>query len=144
MPSLKLSCVLVVAIAGVAPAADHREAPLIREDLTADIADVYAFLNPDDPDRLVLAMTVNPGYSGQKFISSVLPKIREIRDRIDTVNPTCDLEVDGGVNEATGPQVVNAGANVLVAATAIFKHPDGISAGIQILRHQSDPQTTLV
>ncbi len=93
---------------------------------------------------MVLAMTVNPGFSGQKFISSVLPKVREIRDRIDAGNSECDLEVDGGVNETTGPQAVDAGANVLVAATAIFKHPDGISACIQTLRHRSDPQTARV
>ena len=90
---------------------------------------------------MVLAMTVNPGFSGQKFIPSVLHKVREIRDRIDAGNSACDLEVDGGVNETTGPRSVDAGANVLVAATAIFKHPDGIRTGIQTLRHRSDPQS---
>lgn len=62
MTFLKLSCAITAAaaLAGTALAADHREAPLIREDGTADIADVYAFLSPDDPDRLVLVMTVNP------------------------------------------------------------------------------------
>ena len=80
-------------------------------------------------------------FSGQKFIPSVLHKVREIRDRIDAGNSACDLEVDGGVNETTGPRSVDAGANVLVAATAIFKPPDGIRTGIQTLRHRSDPQS---
>ena len=87
----------------------------------------------DDLD-LVLVMSVNPGFSGQRFIESVLPKIRGIRDTITDRGIACDLEVDGGVNADTTPAVVAAGVNVLVAATAVFKHPDGIAEGIRTLR----------
>ncbi len=83
---------------------------------------------------LVLVMSVNPGFSGQRFIESVLPKIREIRDTITDREITCDLEVDGGVNADTAPAAVTAGVNILVAATAVFKHPDGVAEGIRILR----------
>ena len=95
----------------------------------------------DDLD-LILVMTVNPGFSGQKFIAATLPKMREIRDRINDRNLLCDLEVDGGINVETGPHAVIAGANVLVAATAIFRHPDGIAAGLQDLRHQTENPVT--
>jgi ribulose-phosphate 3-epimerase len=93
---------------------------------------------------LILVMTVNPGFSGQSFIESTLPKIRDIRDAITGYNLLCDLEVDGGINADTGQKAVMAGANVLVAATAIFKHPDGIAAGLQILRNQADSNTVSV
>ena len=93
---------------------------------------------------LVLAMTVNPGFSGQIFIPGVLPKVREIRQRIAAMGTTCDLEVDGGITETTGPLAAEAGANVLVAATAIFKHRDGIAAGIKALRDSSDQPGSLV
>ena len=83
---------------------------------------------------LVLVMSVNPGFSGQRFIESVLPKIRRIRDSMADREITCDLEVDGGVHAETAPAAVSAGANILVAATAVFKHPDGIAEGIRILR----------
>ncbi len=87
----------------------------------------------DDLD-LVLIMSVNPGFSGQRFIESVLPKIRQIRDTIAEREITCDLEVDGGVNGDTAPAAVSAGVNVLVAATAVFKHPEGIVEGVRSLR----------
>ncbi len=87
----------------------------------------------DDLD-LVLVMSVNPGFSGQRFIESVLPKIRRVRETISDRGIDCDLEVDGGVNADTAPAAVSAGVNVLVAATAVFKHPDGIAEGIRTLR----------
>ncbi len=83
---------------------------------------------------LALVMSVNPGFSGQRFIASALPKIREIRKTLSDREIACDLEVDGGVNADTAPDVVSAGANVLVAATAVFKHPDGAAEGIRTLR----------
>ena len=83
---------------------------------------------------LVLVMSVNPGFSGQQFIPSVLPKIREIRKTLTDREIACDLEVDGGVNADTAPAAASAGANVLVAATAVFKHPDGAAEGIRTLR----------
>jgi ribulose-phosphate 3-epimerase len=78
---------------------------------------------------LVLVMTVNPGFAGQKFIESTLPKIRRIRELIDTVNPDCELEVDGGIDASTAPRAVSAGARVLVAGSAVFGAADGVAAG---------------
>ena len=83
---------------------------------------------------LVLVMSVNPGFSGQRFIDSVLPKIRQVRGTITDRGLECDLEVDGGVNADTAPGAVSAGVNILVAATAVFKHPDGVADGIRMLR----------
>ena len=82
---------------------------------------------------LVLAMTVNPGFSGQKFLPEVLPKIRSLRRELDRVNPRALIEVDGGITADTLPQAAEAGAQVFVAATAVFKYPAGIAAGMQAL-----------
>src|SRR5207245_8237984 len=68
----------------------------------------------------VLVMTVNPGFGHQHFLQSTLPKIRQVSQMIEQINPECDLEVDGGIDEATAPSVVLAGANVLVAGTSVF------------------------
>lgn len=73
---------------------------------------------------LVLVMTVNPGYGGQRFIDSTLPKIRQVREMIEQVRPSIELEVDGGVDADTAGRAVDAGADVLVAGTAIFGEPD--------------------
>ncbi len=77
---------------------------------------------------LVLVMTVNPGFGGQKFIDRTLPKLRRVREILDSVNPTCELEVDGGIDAITAERVVSAGARVLVAGSAVFGAPDGITA----------------
>lgn len=69
---------------------------------------------------LVLVMTVNPGFGGQSFITSQLPKIRELRRRIDALGKPIDLQVDGGINVETARIAADAGANVLVAGTATF------------------------
>ncbi len=82
---------------------------------------------------LVLAMTVNPGFGGQKFIKGTLPKIRKLRQMIDEVNPACELEVDGGIDAETLPAVVAAGARVLVAGSAVFGTPEGITESIRKL-----------
>jgi ribulose-phosphate 3-epimerase len=73
----------------------------------------------DDID-LVLVMTVNPGFGGQSFIRSQLDKIRAIRKMIDASGRQIDLQVDGGINAETAPEVVAAGADVLVAGSAVF------------------------
>jgi ribulose-phosphate 3-epimerase len=73
---------------------------------------------------LVLLMTVNPGFGGQSFIRNVLPKIRELRRRIDERGLNVDIEVDGGVNSATIFEVAAAGADVFVAGSAVFGAPD--------------------
>lgn len=82
---------------------------------------------------LVLVMTVEPGFGGQSFMSDQLPKIRAIRRYMDQLNPRCHLQVDGGVDAVTAKQVIEAGADVLVAGSAIYGAPD-IEAAIQSLR----------
>ena len=79
---------------------------------------------------IVLVMTVNPGFGGQKFIESTLGKLRRIREWIDQRHPQCELEVDGGIDPETAPLAVHAGANVLVAGSAIFRAPAGIPAAM--------------
>jgi ribulose-phosphate 3-epimerase len=83
---------------------------------------------------LVLVLSVNPGYSGQRFLPEVLPKLTSLRRQLEKVNPSVWLEVDGGINAQTLPLALEAGANVFVAAHAIFDFPAGIAAGVQQLR----------
>lgn len=84
---------------------------------------------------LVLVMTVNPGFGGQKFITSQLSKIRDLRARIDTIGASIDLEVDGGINADTAVQAIDAGADVLVAGTASFQGgPAAYAKNIKTLR----------
>ncbi|MBS7530353.1 ribulose-phosphate 3-epimerase [Hazenella sp. IB182353] len=73
---------------------------------------------------LVLLMTVNPGFGGQSFITSVLTKIQQLRMQIEAMGLEIDIEVDGGINQKTAADVVAAGANVLVAGSAIFGEAD--------------------
>ena len=82
----------------------------------------------------VLVMTVNPGFGGQHFIATTVPKIRRVRQMIEQVKPGCDLEVDGGIDPRTAPLTVEAGANVLVAGSAIFNAKEGIAAAMQRLQ----------
>ena len=83
---------------------------------------------------LLLLMTVNPGFGGQKFITSVLSKLQRARALLRDRAPGCELEVDGGVDAATGPLAAAAGADVLVAGTCIFAHAGGAGAGVRALR----------
>jgi ribulose-phosphate 3-epimerase len=82
----------------------------------------------------VLVMTVNPGFGHQHFIHTTLPKIRRVRQMIAQIKPGCDLEVDGGIDAATAPLVVAAGANVLVAGSAIFGDGDGVAVAMNRLQ----------
>ncbi len=82
---------------------------------------------------LILIMTVNPGFGGQHFIPYSLSKVAKTRALLNARNPACDLEVDGGIDAKTAPQVVEAGANVLVSGTSVFKHPKGPAAGVRAL-----------
>ncbi len=82
---------------------------------------------------MVLLMTVNPGFGGQKFISSMLEKIRRLRQMIVASGRAVDLEVDGGINARTAREVIDAGANVLVAGSAIYGSSD-IAQTIKELR----------
>jgi ribulose-phosphate 3-epimerase len=82
----------------------------------------------------VLVMTVNPGFGHQSFIYSTLPKIRRVSHMIADAKPGCELEVDGGIDETTAQLTVDAGANVLVAGSAIFGADVGVCAAMQRLR----------
>ena len=82
---------------------------------------------------MVLVMTVEPGFGGQKFMEGQLDTIRQVRAIIDRYNPACELEVDGGVAPGTAPLVIEAGANVLVAGSAVYGAAD-IPGAIQALR----------
>lgn len=73
---------------------------------------------------LILVMTVEPGFGGQAFMEDMMPKLKQIRTYIDAQNPTCELEVDGGINEKTALICRENGANVLVAGSAYFKSAD--------------------
>ena len=82
---------------------------------------------------LVLVMTVNPGFGGQEFIPYTLRKIRQVREMLDARNPSCDLEVDGGIELHTIQSAYEAGASVFVAGTAVFQHAGGPETGVQSL-----------
>ena len=73
---------------------------------------------------LILVMTVEPGFGGQKFMADMMPKLRTLRDRLQCVNPECLLEVDGGIDSITAPIVKENGANVLVSGSAYFRSDD--------------------
>ncbi|GAL97328.1 ribulose-phosphate 3-epimerase [Acetobacter tropicalis NRIC 0312] len=82
---------------------------------------------------VILVMTVNPGFGGQKFLSSQLPKIRRLRQMIAESGRDIRLAVDGGIDSHTAPQAIAAGADVLIAGSAIYAQPD-YSAAIAALR----------
>jgi ribulose-phosphate 3-epimerase len=109
---------------------EHRVIQLIKElGLTAGIA-----LNPATPLDgikyilqdldMVLLMTVNPGFGGQKFISNVVPKIQVLHHHLEQTQSLCQIEVDGGINSDTIAVAVNAGAQILVAGNAVFAQAD--------------------
>lgn len=117
----------------------HRTVQAIRE--TGAKAGVA--LNPHTPlDALeyiiedldlVLIMSVNPGFGGQRFIPNVLPKISMLKEWCRERKPELYIEVDGGINPDTAPLVVEAGANVLVAGSAVFNHPNPAQAVAQLM-----------
>ena len=82
---------------------------------------------------LVLLMSVNPGFGGQKFMADMMPKVAQLRAMLDEVNPDCELEVDGGVDPVTCKLCTASGANVLVAGSSVYKAED-IPARIRELR----------
>lgn len=82
----------------------------------------------------VLVMTVSPGFGHQHFLHATLPKIGRARQMIDRIKPGCDLEVDGGVDAITAPLAVAAGANVLVAGSAIFNDGEAVTVAMKRLR----------
>jgi ribulose-phosphate 3-epimerase len=83
---------------------------------------------------LVLVMSVNPGWGGQPFIPRSVERIARLREMVARTGRDVEIEVDGGVNAATAPSVVRAGATVLVAGSAAFGHPGGVAAGLAAIR----------
>lgn len=85
---------------------------------------------------LVLVMTVNPGFGGQAYIATMEPKIAEMRAMIDNagLSDSIDLEVDGGISASTVAGAAGAGANLLIAGSALYRHPDGLAAAVDELR----------
>jgi ribulose-phosphate 3-epimerase len=100
-----------------------------------------AVINPGTPPEvlfevagmldLVLVMTVNPGFGGQSFIPEMVGKVRRTAALLRERNPACELAVDGGIDRETAPAVAAAGANVLVAGSAVFGHAKGPAAGLR-------------
>jgi ribulose-phosphate 3-epimerase len=83
---------------------------------------------------LVLVLSVNPGFGGQSFLVEAVGKVTEIRRKLDAIGSEAYLEVDGGIAANTLPLMQKAGANVFVCGSAVFKYPQGITAGIRTLR----------
>lgn len=120
----------------------HRTLGNIRE-LGANAA---VALNPSTPASevahvldlvdLVLVMTVNPGFGGQSYISTMEPKIAEVRRMVNEAGlaDQVDVEVDGGISSSTVQGAARAGANVLIAGSALFRHSGGLGAAVQELR----------
>ena len=85
---------------------------------------------------LVLVMTVNPGFGGQSYISTMEPKIREVRDMVESagLGDAVNVEVDGGISATTVGSAAAAGANILIAGSALFKHPGGLEVAVAEIR----------
>jgi ribulose-phosphate 3-epimerase len=123
----------------------HRTLGLVRE-LGAKAA---VALNPATPAdavanvldlcSMVLVMTVNPGFGGQKYIATMEPKIATVRRMIVEGGHDCDLEVDGGIAPETVAGAAAAGANVLVAGSALFRDPAGLEHAVADLRERARP-----
>ena len=84
--------------------------------------------------NLVLVMTVNPGFGGQRYITTMEPKIAEVRALADTFDHDIEVEVDGGLDVRTVAGAVNAGANVIVAGSALYRDPEGLEHAVSELR----------
>ncbi len=83
---------------------------------------------------MVLIMTVNPGFGGQAYLSTMEPKVDATRKLLDTADHWIDLEVDGGISASTVSGAAGSGANALISGSALFKHPGGLKAGVDELR----------
>jgi ribulose-phosphate 3-epimerase len=96
-----------------------------------DVSRIVPYLDRAD---LVLVMSVHPGFGGQSFIASALDKVRALRAALDAVRSKAELEVDGGIKPDNAKAVSEAGASVLVAGSAVFLDPDGVSAALAKFR----------
>ena len=96
-----------------------------------DVSRVASYVDRAD---LVLVMSVHPGFGGQSFIAAALDKVRALRAALDTAGSAAELEVDGGIKPDNAKAVAAAGASVLVAGSAVFLDPDGVSAALAKFR----------
>jgi len=125
--------------------------PEATDDLNRTIEEIKSYskkvgvsLNPKTPAKiiedllnkidLILIMSVNPGFAGQKFMPEVLDKVKFLRNKIDKEKLNIDIEIDGGIDFKTAPLAIQAGANILVSGTTIFKGTNSISENIKNLR----------
>jgi ribulose-phosphate 3-epimerase len=116
-------CTVHVEIGGTDGLIDQMRELGLRVGLAANPDTPFEALEPYlDRVDLVLCMTVFPGFGGQAFIASVMDKVRRVRQAVEARGLACDVEVDGGVAEDTAAVVAEAGANVLVAGSAVFGH----------------------
>ncbi len=90
---------------------------------------------------LVLIMTVNPGFGGQAFIPNSIRKLRALKQMMSEQGATCEVEVDGGINATTASSVVSAGAEVLVAGSAVFNKKAAVADNIAALRRSFESST---
>lgn len=117
----------------------------VRAGVTLNPATPLCTLEEILPDvELVLIMSVNPGFGGQSYIPSSTAKIRRLRQMLDTIGSTADLEVDGGVKAHNAAEIVAAGANVLVAGSAIFNTQQSIAQNTQAFWQALNPLPPLV
>ena len=128
----------------------HAEACLHLHRTLSCIADAGAVpgvaLNPHTPPDLIeevkdllglaLVMTVNPGFGGQKYISSMEPKIKRVAEMLDGLD--CDIVVDGGIGVETVSGAVQAGANVLISGSALYRDPKGLENAVKELRSKAE------
>jgi ribulose-phosphate 3-epimerase len=126
-------CTVHVEVGGTASLICDARALGLRVGLAANPDTPFSAVAPflGDVDLLLL-MTVFPGFGGQSFMADVMSKVEQARAEIDTNVLALDLEVDGGVDVTTAPRAVRAGANVLVAGSAIFAKPDPLSAAKEL------------
>ena len=122
-------CTVHVEVGGTATLIDEARSLGLRVGLAANPDTPFAAVAPFLGDiDLLLLMTVFPGFGGQSFIGDVMGKVNEARREVDSNELALDIEVDGGIDVATAPIVVEAGANVLVAGSAVFSRPDPLEA----------------
>lgn len=112
----------------------HTPFEMIRDVLGAGVVD------------RVLIMTVNPGFGGQSFLAFTLPKLAQTRRAVEMLGLSVEIAVDGGIDATTAPAAVAAGADILVAGSAVYRAPGGVRAGMQAIRqavaHHADETLT--
>jgi ribulose-phosphate 3-epimerase len=126
-------CTVHVEVGSTATLIDEAHSMGLRVGLAANPDTPFSLVAPFLGDiDLLLLMTVFPGFGGQSFISDVMGKVSEARREVDVNDLALDIEVDGGIDVVTAPIAVEAGANVLVAGSAIFNRSDPLEAAHEL------------